>query len=289
MTVLITLTVAGADTGPFNLFSNTDGFVSAFATNVPKASLLAGYSSSAVPNFTTTVRLVSLGDCTNFIDIVLDAPTTTTTSSSSSSTSTTSTTSTTNPCPNCTPHDVTIGLQIWSACNLDVTTYRNGDTIPQVSDPTAWAALTTGAWCYYNNDPANGARFGKLYNWYAVNDPRGLAPVGYHIPTDAEVTTLTTYLGGITVAGGAMKEAGECNWLPPNVGATNSSGFTALPGGGRYDSGSFVTFLDFGFWWTSSEASPTTAWFRNLNYINTNVYRNNIVKEQGQSVRLIKD
>lgn len=80
MTVLITLTVAGADTGPFNLFSNTDGFVSAFATNVPKASLLAGYSSSAVPNFTTTVRLVSLGDCTNFIDIVLDEVTTTTTS-----------------------------------------------------------------------------------------------------------------------------------------------------------------------------------------------------------------
>lgn len=100
---------------------------------------------------------------------------------------------------------ITIGTQIWSNTNLDVTTYRDGTPIPQVTDPTAWVNLTTGAWCYYNNDPANGAIYGKLYNWYAVagihdaaslNDPslrKQLAPQGWHIPTDAEWTTLTDF------------------------------------------------------------------------------------------------
>lgn len=81
---------------------------------------------------------------------------------------------------------VTIGAQTWSGYNLDVTTYRNGDAIPQVTDLTTWLNTTTGAWCYYNNDPAMGPIYGKLYNWYAVNDSRGLAPTGWHIPTDAE-------------------------------------------------------------------------------------------------------
>jgi len=129
---------------------------------------------------------------------------------------------------------VQIGNQTWTLKNLDVSTYRNGDPIPQVQDNTAWANLSTGAWCYYLNNTANGTIYGKLYNWYAVNDPRGLAPNGYHIPTDAEWTTLTTYLGGSTLAGGKMKEAGSSHWLSPNTGATNSSGFKGLPGGFRY-------------------------------------------------------
>src|SRR5580765_7574137 len=98
---------------------------------------------------------------------------------------------------------IKIGTQKWMSRNLDVTYYRNGDVIPHVTDPTKWQALTTGAWCWYNNDSANGAVYGKLYNWYAVNDPRGLVPAGWHIPSDAEWNTLSTYLG--IYAGGKMK------------------------------------------------------------------------------------
>ena len=128
---------------------------------------------------------------------------------------------------------VTICNQTWTKSNLNVSKYRNGDFIPQVTDPTAWANLTTGAWCYYNDDPANGAVYGKLYNWHAVNDPRGLAPQGWHIPSDIELTTLTNCLGGESIAGGQMKESGFAHWLSPNTDATNSSGFTGLPGGSR--------------------------------------------------------
>jgi uncharacterized protein (TIGR02145 family) len=97
------------------------------------------------------------------------------------------------PCTDCDPPvnnyaTVTIGTQVWMTKNLDVDRYRNGDIIPEVKDSIAWANLKTGAWCYYNNDPELGKIYGKLYNWYAVNDPRGLAPAGYHIPTDAEWT-----------------------------------------------------------------------------------------------------
>ena len=101
--------------------------------------------------------------------------------------------------------DVTIGTQTWTSKNLNVTKYRNGDAIPQVQDKNAWAKLKTGAWCYYENNTANGTTYGKLYNWFAVNDTRGLAPKGYHIPTDAEWTILTDYLGGDTIAGTKMK------------------------------------------------------------------------------------
>ena len=97
---------------------------------------------------------------------------------------------------------IEIGTQKWMSKNLDVAFYRNGDVIPQVTDPTAWAALLTGAWCYYNNDSTQGNKYGKLYNWYAVNDPRSLAPQGWHVPSDAEWTILETTLGGSPVAGG---------------------------------------------------------------------------------------
>jgi uncharacterized protein (TIGR02145 family) len=141
---------------------------------------------------------------------------------------------------------ITIGTQHWMKKNLDVTTYRNGDIIPQVTDSTAWIKLTTGAWCYYNNDPANGAIYGKLYNWYAVNDARGLAPQGWHIPTSAEWNTLSTFLGGS--AGGKMKTTGT-SWTTPNTGATNESGFSALPGGLRSINGGFYNVGVQGSWW----------------------------------------
>ena len=138
--------------------------------------------------------------------------------------------------------EVTIGSQIWSCKNLDVSTYRNGDPIPQVTNPTAFTNLTSGAWCYYNNDPALGAIYGKLYNWYAVNDPRGIAPQGWHVPNDNEWQKLIKYLdpnadttcigcAQSSVAGGYLKETGITHWQNPNSGASNTTNFTGLPAG----------------------------------------------------------
>ena len=192
-------------------------------------------------------------------------------------------------CPDCIAHNVTIGTQTWTGCNATVSVYRNGDTIPQVTDPTAWAGLTTGAWCYYNNDPSTEATYGKLYNWYAVTDSRGIAPVGYKVPTDAEWTTLTTFLGGLTVAGGAMKEVGLCHWISPNTDATDSSGFTGLPGGARNDNGSYSYIGSYGNWWSSTEDNTSFAWKRRLNYYDDDADRGNSSKRSGLSVRFIEE
>ena len=184
---------------------------------------------------------------------------------------------------------VTICNQIWIKTNLNVSKYRNGDVIPQVTDPAVWANLTTGAWCYYNNNSANGTTYGKLYNWYAVNDTRGLAPTGWHVPTDGEWTALTNCLGGETVAGGKMKETGTTHWLSPNTSATNSSSFTGLPGGFRYNNGTFTNINNTGDWWCSSEFDSTNAWFRGLNSNLGNVNRANSFKSSGVSARCVKD
>ena len=187
---------------------------------------------------------------------------------------------------------VKIGTQKWMARNLDVARYRNGDKIPQVKDSTKWKNLTTGAWCWYNNDSANGAIYGKLYNWYAVNDPRGLAPIGWHIPTDAEWDTLAWALGGPSVAGGKLKdtgtiEAGTGLWYAPNV-ATNSSGFTALPGGDRSNHGPFGNLGYSGFWWSSTQVT-NRAWYRDLfNYAGF-LNKSYTDMRLGSSVRCIKD
>jgi len=182
-----------------------------------------------------------------------------------------------------------IGTQQWMSKNLDVAFYRNGDPIPQVTDPTTWLVLTTGAWCYYNNDPILGNKYGKLYNWYAINDPRGLAPQGWHIPSDAEWTTLATSLGGSTVAGGKMKEPGTLNWTTPNTGADNSSGFGGLPGGARLPDGYFDIVSTNGLWWSSSETSPSIAWYRYLANEDgvLSSYTND--KRFGFSVRCLRD
>ena len=180
-----------------------------------------------------------------------------------------------------TPQDTTVSIcdQVWMKKNLDVDHYRNGDPIPQVTDPTQWANLTTGAWCYYNNDPANRTTYGKIYNWYAVNDSRGLAPVGWHIPTDAEWTELENCLGGESVAGGKMKETGTTHWLSPNTGATNESGFTALPGGSRsYMNGLYYEIGQSGAWWSSTEFTPF-AYGRDIVY---NCANFNKIKERYQ-------
>ncbi len=184
---------------------------------------------------------------------------------------------------------VTICAQVWMQNNLDVTTYRNGESIPYVTNATTWAALTTGAYCSYNNNPANDAIYGKLYNWYAVNDPRGLAPTGYHVPTDTEWTTLTTCLGGTFAAGGKMKEIGTTHWNSPNTSATNEFGFTGLPGGYRDGSGIFDGISYGGFWWCSSEKDTTYAWYRSLGYNFGSAYRSSNFKIYGLSVRCLRD
>ncbi|MEP7317924.1 MAG: fibrobacter succinogenes major paralogous domain-containing protein [Panacibacter sp.] len=180
---------------------------------------------------------------------------------------------------------IKIGTQVWKKKDLITSYYRNGDKIPQVKDPAKWAKLTTGAWCWYNGDPRNG----KLYNWYAVNDPRGLAPTGWHIPADAEWDSLTAYLGGFTVAGGKMKETGTTHWLAPNADATNSSGFTALPGGARYDFGDFGERGSAVYWWSSSESGSLSGSCRYLTYFYGTLSSSADYKPTGFSVRCIKD
>ena len=185
---------------------------------------------------------------------------------------------------------VGICCQSWMTKNLDVATYRNGDPIPKVTDNAAWAALTTGAFCYYDNDSTTyAATYGKLYNWYAVNDPRGLAPMGWHIATDFEWTTLSNCLGGDAVAGGAMKEIGTTHWLTPNTGATNISGFTGLPGGYRSDIGQFCYLNYLGLWWTSTEYNNSVAWYYRLLCYSNILDRWRFAKQMGFSVRCIKN
>lgn len=182
---------------------------------------------------------------------------------------------------------VVIGNQTWMQKNLNVSKYRNGDPIPQVTDPTAWIGLTTGAWCYYNNDPANGSTYGKLYNWYAVNDYRGLAPSGYHVPSNDEWTTLTTFLGGDQVAGGAMKAT--TLWHSTNVAATNSSGFTGIPGGYRKENGTFFVIGYGTYWWSSSEYNLPFASYLTLNYTSGGSFSSNGYEYLGLSVRCVRD
>lgn len=184
---------------------------------------------------------------------------------------------------------VTICAQQWMDRNLDVTTYRNGDAIAYVTEPIAWAALTTGAWCYYNNDPSTNATYGKLYNWYAVKYSRGLAPAGWHVPSDAEWTTLETCLGGSSVGGGKMKVTGLTTWLSPNTGATNTSGWAGLPGGFRDYDGSFSNVGLNGLWWSSTESNTTNALYLYLTYTNGNITRNGFNKRSGYSVRCLRD
>jgi len=196
------------------------------------------------------------------------------------------------------PTTVTIGTQRWTNKNLDVSTYSDGTVIPQVTDPTQWAALQTGAWCYYNNSAANGTIYGKLYNWYAVagihdTDPstpnKKLAPTGYHIPTATEYTTLITTLGGIASAAPKMKATGTTYWQSPNSDATNSSGFTGLPGGRC--NGFFLRIRESAHWWTATEFSTTVATSRVLEYDTsfTSTYSYDFAKWLGLSVRCLKD
>ncbi|HWR32176.1 MAG TPA: fibrobacter succinogenes major paralogous domain-containing protein, partial [Chitinophagaceae bacterium] len=187
-----------------------------------------------------------------------------------------------------------IGTQTWATKNLDVSTFRNGEAIPEAITDAEWEEAGKQGkpvWCYYGKDPANGKKYGKLYNWYAVNDPRGLAPKGWHIPSDEEWTTLTDNLGGEERAGTQMKSGS--GW-EDNGNGSNSSGFEGLPGGLRFYFGEFRGIGYFGQWWSSSEGvdaigSGGRAWCRDLN--NTDGVKRDLffVKETGLSVRCLRD
>ena len=189
---------------------------------------------------------------------------------------------------------VYIGTQQWMAENLKTSKYSDGTTILNITDNTQWQNNTTGAWVYYNNDAANNAKYGKLYNWYAasptLNSNKNICPLGWHIPSDAEWTVLTDYLEGLTVAGGKMKELGITSWNGPNTDATNASLFTGLPGGNRnYDYGDYNGIGYSGVWWSSTEYSLSRAWVRYLNYSNGGVYREKgYNKGDGLSVRCLR-
>ncbi|MGL2963245.1 fibrobacter succinogenes major paralogous domain-containing protein [Flavobacterium sp. RSB2_4_14] len=189
---------------------------------------------------------------------------------------------------------IIINSKQWMKKNLNVSKYRNGDVIPQVTDLTQWDNLTTGAWCYYANDTANGTVYGKLYNWYAVNDPRGLAPTGWHIPTDQEWTSLTTFLGGTSVAGSKMRDAGAL-WSPAAAVATNQSGFSALPGGYSYLTTTYTPagepFKNIGevaYWWSTTSSSTNTAYSVNISLTNS-LTRSSIRSKAAISVRCVKN
>ena len=185
---------------------------------------------------------------------------------------------------------VKIGTQQWTVKNLDVSQYRNGDIIPEVKDPKEWANLKTGAWCYYDNDLENGKIYGKLYNCYAVKDPRGLAPNGFHIPSDNEWTTLMKFLGGEQVAGGKMKSTGTSLWQSPNTAATNEIGFKGLPGGWRDWFGEFYNIGYTGVWYKCAwyKLTALTTNF-GLYYDDSSALSNGEVNINGFSVRCLRD
>lgn len=200
---------------------------------------------------------------------------------------------------------IQIGSQEWMQENLKTTKYRNGDLIPTGLNNTQWQNTTSGAWAYYNDSSQYNNPYGKLYNWYAVADPRALCPTGWHVPTDSEWNQLVKFLDPQAdttcancyqspIAGGLMKSVGNLQlgtglWQPPNTGATNASSFSSLPGGFRLYNGFYYYLGLYGHWWSSSPSSTSNAWDRRLDFNNGDVFRNNTDKPDGYSVRCLKD
>lgn len=183
---------------------------------------------------------------------------------------------------------VKLGTQTWMAENLNVQSFRNGDLIPQAKTAEEWMKADLAlkpAWCYYDNDPANGPKYGKLYNWWAIIDPRGLAPAKWHIPNDEEWTRVTLFLGGNKIAAQKMKH--NIGW-PTKGAGTNKSSFAAIPAGSRDAMGSFRSLGSFGLWWTAEQLGYNTAWGREMGSTNK-LGRYNYQKGNGFSIRCVRD
>jgi uncharacterized protein (TIGR02145 family) len=192
---------------------------------------------------------------------------------------------------------IAIGNQVWMAENLKTSIFRNGESIPNVTDNAQWAGLSTSAWCYYNNNSQFECPYGKLYNWYTATDSRNVCPTGWHVPTDDEWSILINHLdlnanGGdnfFNSAGGKMKSRGVHYWLSPNQQATNVSGFSGLPGALRDAAAEFYNNLFQGLWWSSSEYLPPIAWCRSLSYHTGACYRLTNNDTYGLSIRCLRD
>ncbi len=186
---------------------------------------------------------------------------------------------------------IVIGNQEWMAENLTVEHYANGDPIPNVTNGAQWANLSTGAWCYYNNDPAYECPYGKLYNWFVTIDARNVCPTGWHVPTDGEWTILTDYLGGDAVAGGKMKSTGTLYWASPNSAATNESGFSGLAGGYINFNSTFHNLSFVGYWWSSTVFNSNNSYRRMLTYFTNgeSVVKVHSDNREGTSVRCLRD
>lgn len=183
----------------------------------------------------------------------------------------------------------TIGTQVWASRNLNVDRFANGDLIPEAKTPEEWSRADANkrpAWCYYEGDPANGPVYGKMYNWYAVKDPRGLAPIGWHIPSNKEWVTLVEFLGGEDSGGSSLKSI--ASWFE-NGNGSNASGFDGMPGGYRNPDGTFGPPDKYGNWWSTTEYNSYSAWYYLLSYMNNGIGRGSYSKGCGVSVRCIKD
>ncbi len=186
---------------------------------------------------------------------------------------------------------VTIGTQVWLKENLKATKYTDGTSIPNITDNTSWSTLATAAYSDYSNLPASSATYGRLYNYFVVasTNTKKVCPTGWHVPTDAEWATLISFLGGDVVAGGKLKETGTSHWITPNTGATNETGFTALPGGYRSETGTYGLIGNSGYWWSSTEGGTTFSWDRYMYYNSGNAVRGDMDKNGGFSVRCLKN
>ncbi|MBO8092636.1 MAG: fibrobacter succinogenes major paralogous domain-containing protein [Prosthecochloris sp.] len=188
---------------------------------------------------------------------------------------------------------VSIDGKLWMGENLEVKHYRNGDPVRHAVTAREWdeaARNGEGAWCYYSNNSDNGMEFGILYNWYAVNDPRGLAPQGWHIPSDHEWNRMIDALGGKQSAGVFMKTSSSLTERSDfYVPGTYSDGFAARPGGYRRSDGRFYYVKSHSYFWTASKFLDGFAWFRHLTYMNDLVFRNDSSMGNGMSVRCVRD
>ena|SRR5687767_7340503 len=182
---------------------------------------------------------------------------------------------------------IIIGSQCWMVENLKVTRYRNGDPIPNITNNSTWMGLLTGAYCNYNNDTSNTNTYGMLYNWHAAADSRNIAPLGWHVPNDSDLTILENYLGGSLVAAGKMKVT---SFNVPVWDGNNSSGFKLLPTGYRECAdGSFGYIGSCTMLWSTTEFNSDDAWERDIYSGTDESYRNSIDKNMGFSIRCVKD